>query len=194
MQNFGMFFRLGVEHIADLTGYDHILFITSLCLTYVLKDWKKVLILITAFTIGHSVTLALSVYNKIIIPTAWIEFLIPVTILITSVMNLFPDKQQKNSHRPELLYVLTLFFGLIHGMGFSNYLKSLMGKTENIVTELFAFNVGLEAGQLMIVASVLLVSFIFVVGLNIKRQWWVTAISSIAILMALKMCIDRFPL
>lgn len=189
-----MFFRLGVEHIADLSGYDHILFITSLCLTYVLKDWKKVLILITAFTIGHSVTLGLSVYNKIIIPTAWIEFLIPVTILITSVMNLFPGKQQANSHRPELLYVLTLFFGLIHGMGFSNYLKSLMGKTENIVTELFAFNVGLEAGQLMIVASVLLVSFIFVVWLKVKRQWWVTAVSFIAILMALEMCIDRFPL
>lgn len=194
MQNFGTYFRLGFEHIADWRGYDHILFITSLCLTYLLRDWKKVLILITAFTIGHSITLALSVYNRIIIPSAWIEFLIPVTILITSVNNQFSKQQQTIKGRPLFLYFLALCFGLVHGMGFSNYLKSLLGRSQNVITELFAFNIGLEAGQLLIVAAVLAISFIFVVLLKINRAWWVKGLSLLISILAIKMCIERFPL
>ena len=201
MQSFGMYFRLGAEHIADWKGYDHILFITSLCLTYLLKDWKKVLILVTAFTIGHSLTLALSVYHKILVPSKWVEFLIPITILIAALNNLFTPKVQTTNHKlqttdlkPVFLYCTALFFGLIHGMGFSNYLKSLLGRSQNIVGELFAFNIGLEAGQLLIVSFVLLISFIFVVLFKIKREWWVKGISLIISLLAFKMCIDRFPI
>jgi ABC-type antimicrobial peptide transport system permease subunit len=156
MGDFGFYLREGFYHITDWKGYDHILFVMALCLPYFLKDWKQVLILITAFTIGHSVTLALSVFNKILIPSTWIEFLIPITIIITALENLF-----RNNTQPKHVgfrYVAALLFGLIHGLGFSNYLRSMMGKSENIITQLLAFNIGLELGQLLIVLAVLVVS------------------------------------
>jgi hypothetical protein len=155
MQDFFLYFELGWQHICDWRGYDHILFVTVLCGTYLLADWRKVLVLVTAFTIGHSITLALSVLNIIHINTSLIEFLIPVTIVITSLINIL-NKQRSNT-TIRLSYFLALFFGLIHGMGFSNYLKSLLGATSNVTTELFAFNVGLEFGQVLIVINVLLI-------------------------------------
>ncbi|HYE55603.1 MAG TPA: HupE/UreJ family protein, partial [Chitinophagaceae bacterium] len=169
MQDFWLYFQLGREHIADWQGYDHILFITALCLRYLLKDWKKVVILVTAFTIGHSITLALSVLNYINIPSAWIEFLIPVTIMITALSNVLQPGEEPKKKLP-MVYFFALFFGLIHGLGFSNYLKSLLGKSTNIVSELLAFNLGLEAGQLIIVAVVLLISWLCVSIFKIPRR------------------------
>ena len=160
MQDFSLYFELGWQHILDWQGYDHILFVTALCGVFLLNDWKKVLILVTAFTIGHSITLALSIFNKILIPSIWIEFLIPVTIFITAFINIVTKKISKNRFNPT--YLLALLFGLIHGMGFSNYLKSLMGKSNNVVGELLAFNLGLEFGQIIIVLSVLLISFLMI--------------------------------
>jgi hydrogenase/urease accessory protein HupE len=192
MQDFGLYFSLGREHIADLSGYDHILFVTALCLRYVIQDWKKVLILVTAFTVGHSITLALSVLNYVTVSTKWIEFLIPVTILLTALANVF----QKNTERPQkisLIYLLALFFGLIHGLGFSNYLKSLLGRQSNVVTELLAFNIGLEVGQLLIVAAVLLVSVICVQLLKIQRRDYLLFASGAVFGIALLMTIERFP-
>ena len=159
MENFALYFNLGREHIADLAGYDHILFVMALCLQYVVQDWKKILVLVTAFTIGHSITLALSVLNYLTVSTKWIEFLIPVTIMITASANVIQKSQPKDS-KGSLIYSLALFFGLIHGLGFSNYLKSLLGRDANIVSELLAFNIGLEVGQLLIVAALLLLSVI----------------------------------
>src|SRR4030095_5285467 len=159
MQDFWLYFQLGRDHIADWKGYDHILFVTALCLRYLLKDWKKVLILVTAFTIGHSITLALSVLNYVTLSVRWVEFLIPVTIVVTALSNIWQKDFQFKSRFP-LIYFFALFFGLIHGLGFSNYLKSLLGKTTNIVSELLAFNLGLEFGQILIVLVVLLISWI----------------------------------
>ena len=192
MQDFGLYFNLGREHIADLSGYDHILFVTALCLRYVAQDWKKILILVTAFTIGHSITLALSVLNYIQVSTKWIEFLIPVTILITALANIFQINKQQNS-KVSLIYLLALFFGLIHGLGFSNYLKSLLGRNTNIVSELLAFNIGLEVGQLLIVAAVLVVSVICVQLLKIQRRDYLLFASGAIFGIALLMAFERFP-
>ena len=170
MQDFSLYFELGWQHILDWQGYDHILFVTALCGVFLLNDWKKVLILVTAFTIGHSITLALSIFNKILIPSIWIEFLIPVTIFITAFINIVTKKISKNRFNPT--YLLALLFGLIHGMGFSNYLKSLMGKSNNVVGELLAFNLGLEFGQIIIVLSVLLISFLMINILKVQRREW----------------------
>jgi hydrogenase/urease accessory protein HupE len=192
MQDFGLYFNLGREHIADLSGYDHILFITALCLRYVIQDWKKILILVTAFTIGHSITLALSVLNYVQVSTKWIEFLIPITILVTTLTNVFRNHTPQHS-KLSLIYLLALFFGLIHGLGFSNYLKSLLGKDENIVTELLAFNIGLEVGQLLIVAAVLLVSVICIQLLKIQRRAYLLFASGAVFGIGLLMAIERFP-
>ncbi len=173
MSNFFIYFSLGFKHITDLNGYDHLLFIVVLCSIYLLNDWRKILVLISAFTIGHSITLALSTLDKFTIQSDIIEFLIPITIFITAIGNLFV--KTKNSLLPSKSrgisrYVFALVFGLIHGMGFSNYLKSLLGKTSNIFAELLAFNLGLEIGQIIIVVFFLLSTHILINLLNVKRN------------------------
>lgn len=189
MPDFPLYFELGLEHILDWTGYDHILFVTALCGIYLLRDWRKVIILVTAFTVGHSVTLALSVFEMIRVATPLIEFLIPVTIMVTAVANILNKDFNPKSVR--FAYLMALFFGLIHGLGFSNYLKSLLGRNTNIVTELLAFNVGLEAGQIFIVLSVLICSYLAVQLFNVPRREWNLFLSSAIFGIALTMALER---
>jgi hydrogenase/urease accessory protein HupE len=178
MQDFGLYFGLGKDHILDYAnGYDHILFVVALSAIYTIRDWRKILILVTAFTIGHSITLALATLRIITVPTAWIEFLIPLTIFITAFTNLF----RKEGHPPQRVqanYVFALFFGLIHGMGFSNYLRAILGKSHNIASPLFAFNVGLEFGQIIVVTLFLVSCFIFVDLAGVNRRDWKMVLSS----------------
>lgn len=193
MQDFWIYFELGTEHIADLAGYDHILFVAALCLRYLAKDWKKILILVTAFTIGHSITLVLSTLDYVNVSTTWIEFLIPVTILITALANVV-QKDHGPQQKVAGIYLLALFFGLIHGLGFSNYLKSLLGKDTNIVGQLLAFNLGLEVGQLLIVALVILLSVIFIQVLKIPRREYIIFASGAIFGVSLIMAIERIPI
>lgn len=159
MSSFSLFFQEGLEHILDINGYDHILFVLALCAVYTVTDWKKVLILVTAFTIGHSITLALATLGLVSFSPDVIEFLIPLTIFVTAVANLL-GKEGKPQTPVQINYLFALFFGLIHGLGFSNFLRALLGKSENIVSPLFAFNIGLEIGQIVIVAIFLVISFL----------------------------------
>ena len=191
MSTFKVYFGLGYDHIISILGYDHIIFVVSLAAIYLLRDWKKVLILITAFTIGHSITLALSTLDVVYIDPSYIEFFIPVTIFITAFANLFKSERSlKSVNKIQLNYVFALVFGLIHGLGFSNYLKSLIGKSGNIVEELLAFNLGLELGQIVIVLSFLLISFIFIELFGVKRRDWVLIISSIIIGLSLTLMME----
>lgn len=189
MQDFPLYFQLGWQHILDWKGYDHILFVVVLCGTYTLPEWRKVLILVTAFTIGHSITLALSVLSLLRINTDLVEFLIPVTIVITAATNILSGKPKKNGI--QLKYILALFFGLVHGMGFSNYLKSLLGKSTSIVAELFAFNIGLEFGQILIVLGILLISFVIINLIRIKQWNWNFFLSSAIFGIAFMMAAER---
>ena len=177
MSNFGVYFTLGRQHIADIKGLDHILFIMALCCRYTIQDWKKLLVLVTAFTIGHSLTLLLSVLNLIHIRSQWIELLIPVTIIITCISNLFVKKFAFKISYP-LIYFFALFFGLIHGLGFSYYLKSLLGRDQSIIVKLLAFNVGIEAGQLTIVALVLFITFICIHLIKVNRREYLLFLSA----------------
>ena len=190
MDELGMYLHLGFRHIMDWEAWDHILFVLVLTIRYQWTDWKKLLVLITAFTIGHSVTLALSTLNWINIPSALIEFLIPITILFTAFSNYWVKTFDFKSKYP-LIFFLALFFGLIHGLGFSTFLKSMLGKEESILAPLFTFNIGLELGQLLIVSIILIISFIFVSVLKVKRIRYVQIGSGIAIAFALNMVLDR---
>lgn len=179
MDEFQIFTKLGFTHITDLNGYDHILFIVALCATYKFSDWKQLLILVTAFTIGHSVTLALAVLNIIQVDSNLIEFLIPVTIVLTAIFNLRKPTQVKKTFG-SLTYWLAAGFGLIHGMGFSNYLRSLLGKSSDIILQLLAFNIGLEIGQVVIILLVLILGFIVTEFVKIKHQNWSIWLSGLA--------------
>ena len=181
MSEFAFYFDLGLDHILDVRAYDHIAFIIAFAAIHQLSNWKKVLILVTAFTIGHSITLALATLKLISVNSDLIEFLIPVTILITAVSNLFIDEKSIYSKKVNLNYLLAGLFGLIHGLGFSNYLQAILGKDESIIGQLLAFNVGLEAGQIIIVGIFLIISFLFVSIFGVLRRDWKIIISSIVV-------------
>lgn len=189
MSLFELYLRLGFKHIVNIHGYDHIVFVLALCAGYDIKQIKKVLVLITAFTIGHSVTLALSTLNILNIPARIIEFLIPVTIFITAVSNLLPLKKSKG----KIVYLIALFFGLIHGLGFSYYLKELLGKESSIIKPLFAFNIGLEIGQITILSVYFLILLLTTKILNLKISYWRSFISILALGISLVLIIQNYP-
>ena len=202
---FWVFSEMGIKHITDFKAYDHMLFVTALCAIYRIKEWRKVAILVTAFTIGHSATLALSALDLISFPKDVIETLIPITIVLTCIYNIYSTltgvfDEKKNTTetdntydslvvhqvntsvftRPLMInYVFAFFFGLIHGMGFSNYFKAMADEGDNFVWLLFSFNVGIEGGQLMIVAVILTVAFFVMDILKIKQKTWNVLVSSV---------------
>jgi hypothetical protein len=192
LSDFYLWFSTGLEHIADWKGYDHILFLLALCGVYGLREWRQLLVLVTAFTVGHSLTLALSVLDILKARSAVVEFLIPITILLTCVMNLV-DLKKASKRGFRVRYLAALFFGLIHGMGFSFLLKSLLGSEENIVPPLFAFNVGLEAGQLLIVAVVLLLSSLATSLIHIPERDKNFFLSSAVFGIAVVLMLERMP-
>jgi hypothetical protein len=186
MNQFELYFSLGKDHILDyVNGYDHILFVIALCALFQLRDWKQVLILVTAFTVGHSITLALATLNIIRARVDLIEFLIPVTIFVTAVSNIFKKEEQISGLSLKINYFYAAFFGLIHGLGFSNYLKSILGRDKSIISQLLAFNIGLEFGQIIIVALFLISSFILTDLFGVNRREWKLVISSAVAGMAL---------
>ena len=193
MSDFEIYLPLGFQHITDLKGYDHILFVIALCAIYRLKDWRKVTLLVTAFTIGHSITLALATLNLITYSTKLIELLIPVTIVLTCIIN-FSHKAAEYSldvEKPSFFrYPVALTFGLIHGMGFSNYLRSLLGSEQSIWQPLLAFNIGLELGQLIIVAIILIINTLLLDILRVKKHKWIFILSGIVMGIALTLIRD----
>ena len=158
-----LWFQTGFEHITDLAGYDHMLFLLILCSVYSFRNWDW-LILITAFTIGHCITLALSVLNIILLPSSLIEFAIPLTILISAIFRWIQVEKNENKsyQKDQKVYAVTLLFGLIHGLGFSNMLRSMLGSQADILQPLLFFNLGLEVGQIVIV----LFSLVTITSLN----------------------------
>jgi hypothetical protein len=185
-----MYLELGISHISDFNGYDHILFLISLVAMYQFAHWKKLLKLITAFTLGHSISLALSALNFINFSTDIIELLIPVTIIITALLNIFNKSINQVTFWFE--YTFAMGFGLIHGLGFSILLKNLLGASENMITPLLAFNIGLEIGQIGIVLSILLISLLVSSILTIERREWGILLSGISIGMSIIMIINRW--
>jgi hypothetical protein len=192
MSDFAFYFKLGWQHIISADALDHQLFILALACVYTLKDIRRVLILVTAFTIGHSLTLALSVTDVIRFPSKWVEFLIPCTIFITALNNLFQINSAAKSARVN--YYLALGFGLIHGMGFANAIRIMLAKDQTLGWGLFGFNIGLEAGQIFVVAIILILGLLFLNVISVKRRDWVFFLSSGVFALSLKMAFERWPL
>ena len=191
MSDFYFYFKLGWEHIISKDALDHQLFILALACVYTIKDMRKVLILVTAFTIGHSLTLALSVLDVIRFSSKWVEFLIPCTIFITAFNNIVQVDAKNKSAR--INYYLALCFGLIHGMGFANAIRIMLAKDQTIGWGLFGFNIGLEAGQIFVVAIILIIGILFLNLLKVKRRDWVFFLSAGVFALALKMAFERLP-
>lgn len=187
------YLRLGLHHIADLRGADHILFIAALTVSYPLSEWRRLLWLVTAFTLGHSVTLGLATLDLVRVNAALVEAGIALTIVCTSLMAFILARQEQGSglRGQPLRYALAASFGLIHGLGFSAFLRSLLGGEESILVPLFSFNVGLEVGQLLIVGAVLLIGWVAQRALRLTRRTWVMTVSGGIAAAGLVMLVQR---
>jgi len=187
--DFSFYLKQGIQHILDLQGYDHMLFVITLCAIYELRAWRKVLILLTAFTIGHSITLVLAGLGVLKLPQDVIETLIPVTICLTAVSNLIFYKRFKNKH-VNFAYWLALIFGFIHGAGFSNFFRAMfMGMKEDVIIPLIGFNLGIELGQIVIVLVFFTVYYLLSLIGTIKHQRWSIFVSLLGFIVACLMII-----
>ena len=189
MSQFQLYFKLGVQHILEFDGFDHVLFVIVLCAVYLLRDWRKVLILVTAFAIGHSITLVLKTFGLLTINGNLVEFLIPVTIAVTALFNIVRPRPS-GGHSVQANYLFALFFGLIHGLSFSNALHSLLRRGGSLFEPLVAFNLGLEVGLITVVGVYLLISSVLVGMLGFNRKEWVLVISSVILGMSLMMMVN----
>lgn len=190
----GLYLRLGLSHIADLRGYDHLVFVAALTVAYPASAWRRLLVLVTAFTVGHSVTLALATTGALRVPTVWIEAAIPATIAATAGLTLWRSRAASVDEAGSAMtgrYLLAAGFGLVHGLGFSNYLRSLLGGEESLLWPLLAFNAGLEVGQVMIVAAVMGLGALAVRGGGVPERRWVQGVSMAALLVAVPMVVQR---
>lgn len=189
MTDFFFYLKLGWEHIISLDALDHQLFILVLVAVYFYRDWRKILILITAFTIGHSITLALSVLDVFRLPSNLVEILIPVTIMLTALDNILFRKNQKKLM--QINYFLALVFGLIHGMGFANTARMTMASEQNIALPLLGFNIGLELGQITVVLLVMGLLILLSKFLKFQQKYWIIGISVVSVLLSAQMILER---
>ncbi|MGB6152380.1 MAG: HupE/UreJ family protein [Pricia sp.] len=193
MQDFWFYIQLGLGHVLDINAYDHVLFLTALTLPFTFKSWKNVVLLATIFTAAHCLSLALSAYELVVVEVRLIEFLIPVTILMTAIFNLLFVKSGASTENLWLHALATAFFGLIHGFGFSNYFKMLMAEEDDKLSPLLGFAVGIEISQISIVLSVLTLSLIFSSTTKLKHGTFILIFSILVIVLTLPMLLQTFP-
>lgn len=194
MQEFLFYIKLGLDHVLDFGAYDHILFLSALAVPFTFKYWKRVLILATIFTIAHCTSLALSVYEVVTVDVGLIEFLIPVTILLTALFN-FAYVYKEALDVGLFLHILaTAFFGLIHGFGFSNYFKMLMAEEEDKITPLLGFATGIELSQVTVILVVLTIAYVVLNLLKVKRSVFIAAASILIIVITIPLLIATFPM
>lgn len=192
MDAFWLYFTLGYDHVLDWKAYDHVLFFIVLTIPYMFKHWKKVLWLVTVFTIGHTLSLMLSVYDVIQFNSFLIESLILTTILVTAVFNIFTAGHNTAKNKWGLLFFITLFFGLIHGVGFSYYFKQIVAVEDNKLLPLLEFALGIEAAQLIVAFLVLIVSVIFSSVFRFNKRDWVMVVSAIVVGIVLPMLAEKW--
>jgi hypothetical protein len=180
----------GVKHVLDINAYDHVLFLMVLTIPYVFKDWKRVLLLVSLFTLGHTLSLVLAAYNVVIVNGGLVEFLIPITILIVAIYNVFTAGKGAQKERVGILFLSALFFGLIHGLGFAREFHMLLGESKNKLVLLLEFALGIEIAQIIIVFVVLFIGYLVQTIFRFSKRDWVMVISSIVIGLVIPMLLN----
>ena len=174
MSEFLIYFQIGLQHVLDIRAYDHVLFLMALVMPFMFKDWKRILLSVTLFTLGHTTALLLSVYEIMVIKANVVELLIPITILVTALFNLFTIGKTNRKESLNLIFFITLFFGVIHGLGFSNYFKTILGGSSNSkLVPLLEFAIGIEAAQIAVVFAVLIVAYIAQRVFKFSKRDWI---------------------
>lgn len=190
MDEFWFNVTYGLNHVLDLNGYDHVLFLMVLAVPYMFKDWKRVLILVSLFTLGHTLSLFLAAYDVVSVNGTLVEFLIPVTILVAAVYNIFSSGKSSKSGKVNLLMFSALFFGLIHGLGFAREFRMFIGQTDEKFVPLVEFALGIEIAQVIVVFIVLFLGFLFQTLFRFSKRDWVLVLSSIVVGLVLPMIFE----
>lgn len=192
MNDFLIYFKLGLTHVLDWQAYDHVLFLAALVAAYTFYEWKRVLGLVTVFTVGHTLSLTLAAYQVVNVNSAWVEFLIPVTILITAFYNLFTAGKKKPNRGVSVLFFTTLAFGIIHGLGFSSYFNEIIAVgAQSKLLVLLEFALGIEGAQLIVVLIVLILAFIFQSLFRFSKRDWVLVVSALIIGRVIPMLLEN---
>ena len=191
MNDFWFNIKYGMTHVLDINGYDHVLFLMILAVPYVFKDWKRVLVLVTMFTLGHTLSLVLAAYNVVTINGALVEFLIPITILTGAIYNVFTGGKNDSNNKIGLLFFMALFFGLIHGLGFAREFAMVFGDADNKILALIEFALGIEMAQIIIVFVVLFLGFLCQTIFRFSKRDWVMVVSSIVIGLVIPILIEN---
>ena len=191
MSEFWVYFQIGLHHVLDIQAYDHVLFLMALVIPFTFKDWKKIILSVTLFTLGHTTALVFSVYKILIVKASFIEFLIPITILLTAIYNLASIGKSNKKGKINWVFLITLFFGIIHGFGFSNYFNTLLGGSSNSkLVPLLEFALGIEAAQLTVVLAVLVLAYIVQTVFKYSRRDWILVGSAFIVGVVLPMIIE----
>ncbi|HEX9600563.1 MAG TPA: HupE/UreJ family protein [Mariniflexile sp.] len=189
-ENFWFNVQYGINHVLDIKAYDHVLFLIVLTVPYLFKDWKRVLLLVTMFTLGHTLSLVLAVYNIVSVKAVMVEFLIPITILVVALFNVFTSGKGAQKEKVGVLFLSTLFFGLIHGLGFAREFKMLLGNSDSKLVLLLEFALGIELAQIIIVFIVLLLGYIMQTIFRFNKRDWIMVISAIVVGLVIPMILN----
>lgn len=191
LDNFWFNVKYGMNHVLDINAYDHVLFLLVLTVPYMFKDWKRIILLVTMFTLGHTVSLVLAVYGIVSVDASLIEFLIPITILVVALYNVFTAGKKATSEKIGILFLSTLFFGLIHGLGFAGEFKMFVGRAENKLMPLVEFALGIELAQIIIVFVVLFLGFLSQTIFRFSRRDWIVVLSAVVVGLVIPMLINN---
>nr|WP_314866727.1 HupE/UreJ family protein [uncultured Flavobacterium sp.] len=192
MSEFLIYFQIGLQHVLDIHAYDHVLFLMALVIPFAFKDWRRILLSVTLFTLGHTTALLLSVYGIVAVKTSVVELLIPITILITALFNLFTIGKSSKKESLNLIFLITLFFGVIHGLGFSNYFKTILGGSSNSkLVPLLEFALGIEGAQIAVVFAVLIVAYVTQSLFKFSKRDWILVSSAFIIGVVVPMILEN---
>ena len=190
LENFWFNVEYGINHVLDINAYDHVLFLIVLTIPYVFKNWKRVLILVSVFTLGHTLSLTLAAYGAVSVSGKLVEFLIPVTILIVALFNVFTAGKGAQKEKVGILFISTLFFGLVHGLGFAREFKMFVGSSDSKLVPLLEFALGIEIAQIIIVFLVLFFGFLFQTIFRFSKRDWIMVVSSIVVGLVIPMLLN----
>jgi hypothetical protein len=185
--------KYGINHVLDINAYDHVLFLIVLTVPYLFKDWKRVFMLVTMFTLGHTISLLLAVYGAVNVKSSIIEFLIPITIFIVALFNVFTSGKGAQKEKIGVLFFSTLFFGLVHGLGFASEFRMYIGKVQSKLVPLLEFALGIEIAQVIIVFIVLFLGYVFQTVFRFNKRDWVMVISAVVVGLVIPLLLNNYP-
>ena len=190
LENFWFNVEYGMNHVLDINAYDHVLFLIVLTIPYIFKDWKRVLLLVTVFTLGHTLSLTMAAYGTFSVSDDLVEFLIPVTILVVALFNVFTAGKGAQREKVGVLFLSTLFFGLVHGLGFAREFKMFVGSSESKLVPLLEFALGIEIAQVIVVFLVLFLGFLFQTVFRFSKRDWIMVVSSVVVGLVIPMLLS----